>query len=331
MTTPANADDPRPLDGLDAVADQVRAWADASAADLGLPAADTPAGAVAPVLALDRRRTARRRLAVLSAAAAVVLLVGGGIAFAGGGSSGGRPDTKVAGVPGVQTASTDGEAVTLPLPKPTVTTIDPTTTTTDPPPTTSEAVDDPAATTAPVGTNDAPSTPTSPPDTSTPPNPTVPPVGDDGVPPPEPEVPIVDVTVELPTHQVASGGTITGTLVVVNPSSSPVEVGYCSSMFFGVLRNDTIENPGATTQCLRMDSIAPGRSEFPITLRASYSSCTNAAQASASVPACGPGGSIPGLPAGSYQVKVYAPSTSASGFADSLPMRVATATVTVTA
>lgn len=121
-------------------------------------------------------------------------------------------------------------------------------------------------------------------------------------------------TLVLPASTVRSGEALSGEVVVQNNTGAPIQVPGCGSPYGVKLHNATYSEEPIYPMCLTTFTLPVGESRWPVTIQATYPTCTS------SVPpvgdrACNPDGSIPGLPLGTYHVTVD-PAVGAPGAPD---------------
>jgi hypothetical protein len=109
---------------------------------------------------------------------------------------------------------------------------------------------------------------------------------------------------DLPTQSIAGGGTLNGTVTVQNNTGQSKSVVGCGALFQVVLRGDQASQAPSGFACAVTFVIPPGTSEYPVTIKATYSQCAPEAQG---IPQCRPDGTPPALPAGTYHADVVVP------------------------
>jgi len=115
----------------------------------------------------------------------------------------------------------------------------------------------------------------------------------------------VTASLQLDATTVPVGGTITGTVTVVNDSGAPIEGTTCGDYFVGSLSNEEYQQGVARALCLRDFTIPEGTSTYPISVVAAVNGCTLAEVEDQSLgPRCNPDGSMPALPSGEYQLRI---------------------------
>jgi hypothetical protein len=121
--------------------------------------------------------------------------------------------------------------------------------------------------------------------------------------------PELSATLELQATEVAAGGTIAGTVTVVNDTGAAVEGSTCGPPFATRLtfangyRQDALRG-----DCVSAFSIPEGRSTYPVTVDGSYLSCLGQDQRPGGSPYCQDDGSPPPLEAGTYLLTIDGPS-----------------------
>jgi hypothetical protein len=119
----------------------------------------------------------------------------------------------------------------------------------------------------------------------------------------------------VPAGPVVQGTTVEAVLEVTNRTGKPRDLappGTCKQKWGLGLRSDALEAvPYFTLDCEPGPLvIGTGTSRFPLSIRASYQACSQHTDsqhtpASASSPRCGPGNTMPPLPAGDYEARVH--------------------------
>ncbi|WP_206745033.1 hypothetical protein [Pseudofrankia sp. BMG5.36] len=117
----------------------------------------------------------------------------------------------------------------------------------------------------------------------------------------------------MPDAPIVQGTTVEARLEVTNHTGEPRDLappGTCKQKWGLGLRGATAEAaPYVTLLCERGPLVIPaGTTRFPLSIRASYTACsqsTPAPTANPSSPLCGPGNTMPLLPAGDYEARVY--------------------------
>lgn len=107
--------------------------------------------------------------------------------------------------------------------------------------------------------------------------------------------------------EVEAGSELRGTVVVNNGTGEPIDITYCSAPFAAGLRNDGAETTLVTNRCLNSGQIPPGFSTFPVEILTTYGACVEGGSALPGQVACDPGGAIPPLPPGEYEVVLLNP------------------------
>lgn len=120
--------------------------------------------------------------------------------------------------------------------------------------------------------------------------------------------PGVSASLELDATTVAVGGTITGTVTVVNDSGAPIDGSSCGDYFVATIRNDQYDQGVARLACLSPITIPEGTSTYPVSVTAAVTSCTPVEIEGTGVGLrCNPDGSMPAFPSGEYQLRIDDP------------------------
>jgi hypothetical protein len=120
--------------------------------------------------------------------------------------------------------------------------------------------------------------------------------------------PGVTAALDMDATAVPVGGTLTGTVTVVNNSGGPVEGTTCGGYFVGTLHNDEYQQGVARLDCLGSFTIPEGTSTYPIEVQAAVNGCTPVEVADRDLgPVCNADGSMPPMPAGEYQLTIDDP------------------------
>ena len=94
-----------------------------------------------------------------------------------------------------------------------------------------------------------------------------------------------------------------GRIVVENDSGSEIIAEGCRGLFGVLLVNDVVKQTPLWPACLSYITIPIGTTIYPITVRASYSSCTSGP--GDPPPHCLPGSKMPPLPPGDYRATFF--------------------------
>jgi hypothetical protein len=131
--------------------------------------------------------------------------------------------------------------------------------------------------------------------------------------PPEPErtpdvtPEVATATLELDGTEVASGGTLTGTLTVVNDTGAPIEGITCGPYFVGLLGNGHFRQTVGRGWCRDVVTIPEGSSTYDIEVEAVYTACAEPGGRPGGYPTCRADGGPIGLPAGTYELRIDDP------------------------
>jgi hypothetical protein len=106
----------------------------------------------------------------------------------------------------------------------------------------------------------------------------------------------------LPSSSVLAGEVLEGEVVVQNDTGEPVDIEGCGSPYQVVLRNAEVQQTANWTNCLQTFTLPVGESRWPVSLSASYNSCTT--DTGSTGRRCGPSGLPPALPIGTYDATV---------------------------
>jgi hypothetical protein len=118
-------------------------------------------------------------------------------------------------------------------------------------------------------------------------------------------VPGVTTRLVVPHRSLRAGSTMRATVVVTNTTGRPIKSVDCIAPFAVSLRNRNVGQEIAFALCATEFTFPVGRSTFPVTISASYDTCTNVAgSGDASVPECIREGVAPNLPKGTYHAFV---------------------------
>jgi hypothetical protein len=110
--------------------------------------------------------------------------------------------------------------------------------------------------------------------------------------------------VVLPSRTMAAGSSMSGYVVVENNTGHAIRVSGCVNLFQVLLTSSTYRPTVAWFTCLQRFTIPAGESRYPVTLRASYSQCTQG-RPQHGLRACRPDGRMPPLPPGTYHAKLF--------------------------
>jgi hypothetical protein len=118
----------------------------------------------------------------------------------------------------------------------------------------------------------------------------------------EPQAPL-SARIQLPATTMKTGTTMQADVVLTNNTGAPVETSACHGGLFLVgLRSDQVESVASFPSCWERMTISTGVSTYPVSLVATYSSCTH--DETSTAPHCVPTG-MPSLPPGQYQARLY--------------------------
>jgi hypothetical protein len=113
---------------------------------------------------------------------------------------------------------------------------------------------------------------------------------------------LVSVQVTLPSRTMEAGSSMPAHVVVDNRTGHVIHVKGCGSLFQLVLESSSYHPQVGWPLCLQIETIAIGKSSYPVVLTASYNGCGPVA--STLSPAC-LNGRPPPLPAGEYRAVLY--------------------------
>jgi hypothetical protein len=130
---------------------------------------------------------------------------------------------------------------------------------------------------------------------------------------------LVSVQVQVPSRTMEAGTSMLAHIVVDNRTGHAIHAKGCGQLFELALGSDSYPALGEWPPCLTTLTIAVGRSSYPWTIRASYSSCGGTGIPP--VHACMHGGGAPPLPAGKYRV-VFFQSSNIVSVPAPIPVRV---------
>lgn len=117
--------------------------------------------------------------------------------------------------------------------------------------------------------------------------------------------PSLAATLVLATRSVRAGGTLTGHVVVWNDTGHAMRVDACQSVYQVLLASASYKPGPKWLTCLKVVTIPPGRSSYPVTARATYDRCSPRATGGGVLP-CTRTGAMPALPPGAYQATGFA-------------------------
>ena len=120
---------------------------------------------------------------------------------------------------------------------------------------------------------------------------------------------LVTTRLVLSEHVVRAGRSISGTIVIDNNTSMPMNVIDCGSIFQVLLVNASYHPNPVWPLCAQPITIPVGDSQYQVSILATYNSCSQTRSAVGG-PVCQPGGSLPPLPAGSYEATAFEMGTS---------------------
>jgi hypothetical protein len=101
-----------------------------------------------------------------------------------------------------------------------------------------------------------------------------------------------------------AGTSMAGDVLVDNDTGHAVYVVGCLTLFQVILTSSTYRPAVAWPACLQQLTIPPGQTRYWITLRASYSQCSQG-HPQDDLKACLPGGRPPPLPPGIYYARLF--------------------------
>jgi hypothetical protein len=114
----------------------------------------------------------------------------------------------------------------------------------------------------------------------------------------------VSARVVLPSHTMTAGSSMPGRVVVENNTGRPIFVSGCLSLFQVALVNSTYRPAVGWFLCRQKFTIPVGQSAYPVTVAASYSTCSQGRpQGAARV--CLSDGHPPSLPPGDYHAVLF--------------------------
>jgi hypothetical protein len=110
--------------------------------------------------------------------------------------------------------------------------------------------------------------------------------------------------IQLSAPTVAAGSEIAAQVIVVNSTGKALTYSGCGGLFQVALSNDTYTPVIVRLDCLMQIEVPEGETAYPISVSATYTSCTSSEPATGAVP-CLPGGTLPPLPTGDYMARLY--------------------------
>jgi hypothetical protein len=126
--------------------------------------------------------------------------------------------------------------------------------------------------------------------------------------------PNLSVRIELPSHTLVSGSSLNGTLVVDNPTSTPIDLSpqNCWQKWAVTLETSSFVNEPLYAQDCRTGPwlVAPGTTRWRFTVVGTYYHCSQSAHPLRGEPRCPPGSNTntPPLPPGDYSAVLVADS-----------------------
>jgi hypothetical protein len=114
----------------------------------------------------------------------------------------------------------------------------------------------------------------------------------------------LSVRVVLPARTMPGGSRMTGRVLVRNRTGHALHLAGCLELFQVALASRTYHPAVAWPLCLQRLTIPAGRSAYRLTVRASYSQCTQSPP-QGNLLACLPGGRPPPLPPGVYRARLF--------------------------
>ena len=130
---------------------------------------------------------------------------------------------------------------------------------------------------------------------------------------------LVSVQVEVPSRTMVAGSSMLAHIVVDNRTGHAIHANGCGQLFELALGSDSYPAQAGWPACLQPLTIAAGKTSYPWTIRATYSSCGGTGNPP--LHACLPGGGAPPLPTGMYRVVFFQSSNIVSAPAP-IPVRV---------
>jgi hypothetical protein len=116
--------------------------------------------------------------------------------------------------------------------------------------------------------------------------------------------PALSARVVLPSDTMPAGSSMTGQVLVNNNTGHAVHVAGCLALFQVVLASGTYRPAVAWATCLQQFTIPVGQTRYRVTLRASYSQCSQGRPRDG-LGACLPDGRMPPLPPGTYYARLF--------------------------
>jgi len=114
----------------------------------------------------------------------------------------------------------------------------------------------------------------------------------------------VSARVVLPSHTMTAGSSMPGRVVVQNTTGRAIFASGCLGLFQVVLVNSAYRPTVGWLLCLQRFTIPVGQSAYPVTVAASYNTCSQG-QPPDAARACLPGGHPPPLPPGVYNAVLF--------------------------
>jgi hypothetical protein len=114
----------------------------------------------------------------------------------------------------------------------------------------------------------------------------------------------VSARVVLPSHMMTAGSSMSGRVAVENTTGRAIFVSGCVGFFQVVLVNSAYRPTVGWLLCLQRFTIPAGQSAYPVTVAASYNTCSQG-QPRGAARACLPGGHPPPLPPGVYHAVLF--------------------------
>jgi hypothetical protein len=116
--------------------------------------------------------------------------------------------------------------------------------------------------------------------------------------------PPLSARVLLPSQTISAGSPMTGHVLVDNTTGHAIHVPGCLSLFQVLLTSSSYRLAVAWPLCLQRFTIPAGLARNRVTVRASYSQCSQA-RPRHGLRACLPGGRMPPLPPGTYHARLF--------------------------
>jgi hypothetical protein len=114
----------------------------------------------------------------------------------------------------------------------------------------------------------------------------------------------VSARVVLPSHTMTAGSSMSGRVVVENNTGRAIFASGCLGLFQVVLVNSAYRPAVGWLLCLQRFTIPAGQSAYPVTVAASYNTCSQG-QPPGAARACLPDGHPPPLPPGVYHAVLF--------------------------